>query len=83
MFKFQTFFRNSLEKKNGLHYEVLIQALIFKARREESHSESFLHWDFLQILGICCLKNSHASDFVVEVQWNFGIAITISPILYC
>ena len=78
MLEFQTLFRHSLEWNNGRHFEVLIQALIFNARREVTHWESFLA--FLQILGIYCLQNSHASDFVVEVQWNFGIAITISPI---
>ena len=35
MFEFQTLFKNSLEKKNGRHFEVLIKVLRFKACREQ------------------------------------------------
>ena len=35
MFEFQTLFKNSLEKKNGRYFEVLIKVLTFKACREQ------------------------------------------------
>ena len=35
MFEFQTLLKNSLETKNGCHFEVLIKVLRFKACREQ------------------------------------------------
>lgn len=74
MFEFQTLLKNSLETKNGCHFEVLIKVLRFKACREQVSDSVSSLWSSTVV--IYFLKNSLTCLFLVEVQWNFDTAVT-------